>query len=262
MNLQHERMLSLCELLNLPFVAQAYPVAAQDAAQRETPYSDFLEGLLKVEAAGRNVRKQNTLTRLAGFPAIKTLDNFDYEFAQGVKRSQIEELAGLGFVERNENVVLIGPSGVGKTHLAIALGYRAAQAGIKTRFTTAADLLLALTVAHTQNQLKSVMHRAINSYRLLIIDEIGYLPMNREQANLFFQVIAARYEKGSLVVTSNLPFGQWDATFAQDATLTAALLDRLLHHARIVPIAGESYRLKHQCAAGMMKPKREKLLSA
>ena len=106
------------------------------------------------------------------------------------------------------------------------------------------------------------MHRAINSYRLLIIDEIGYLPMNREQANLFFQVIAARYEKGSLIVTSNLPFGQWDATFAQDATLTAALLDRLLHHARIVPIAGESYRLKHQCAAGMVKPKREKLLSA
>src|SRR5665647_1250657 len=175
MNLQHERMLTLCEMLNLPFVAQAYPVAAQDAALAETAYSDFLEGLLRAEAAGRNVRKQAMLTRLAGFPAIKTLDDFDYEFAQGVKRSQIEELAGLGFVERNENVVLIGPSGVGKTHLAIALGYRAAQAGIKTRFTTAADLLLTLTSAHTQNQLKSVMHRAINSYRLLIIDEIGYL---------------------------------------------------------------------------------------
>lgn len=139
---------------------------------------------------------------------------------------------------------------------AIALGYKAAQAGIKTRFTTATDLLLTLVAAHTQNQLKAVMHRAINAYRLLIIDEIGYLPMNREQANLFFQVIAARYEKGSLIVTSNLPFGQWDATtFAQDATLTAALLDRLLHHTHIVPIAGESYRLKHQRAAGMVKAK-------
>ena len=135
MNLQHERVLTLCEMLNLPFVAQTYPVAAQDAALAETAYSDFLEGLLRAEAAGRNVRKKTMLTRLAGFPAIKTLDDFDYEFAQGVKRSQIEELAGLGFVERNENVVLIGPSGVGKTHLAIALDYRAAQAGIKTRFT-------------------------------------------------------------------------------------------------------------------------------
>ena len=194
------------------------------------------------------------LTRLAGFPAIKTLDDFDYEFAQGVKRSQIEELAGLGFVERDENVVLVGPSGVGKTHLAIALGYRAAQAGIKTRFTTAADLLLTLTTAHLQNQLKGVMHRAINSYRLLIIDEksvISRRPASRPTCSS--RGNATRYEKGSLIVTSNLPFGQWNATFAGDT----ALLDRLLHHARIVPIAGESYRIRNQRAAGMVKNKRE-----
>ena len=123
-------------------------------------------------------------------------------------------------------------------------------------FTTASDLLLTLSVAHAQNQLKTVMHRAISAYRLLIIDEIGYLPMNREQANLFFQVIAARYERGSLIVTSNLPFGQWDTTFAQDATLTAALLDRLLHHARILPINGESYRLKHQRQAGVFQARK------
>jgi DNA replication protein DnaC len=253
MNLQHERIAALCESLGLPFVAQSYGAATQKAAKQEMAYSDFLEGLLKEEAAGRNVRKQSTLTRLAGFPVVKTLDDFDYDFAKGVKRSQIEELAGLGFVERHENVVLIGPSGVGKTHLAMALGYRATQAGIKTRFMTAADLLLTLTTAHVQNNLKTVMHRAIKAYRLLIIDEIGYLPMNREQANLFFQVIAAMYERGSLIVTSNLPFGQWDTTFAQDATLTAALLDRLLHHAHIVPVAGESYRLKHQRQAGMIR---------
>ena len=252
MNLQHERIALLCETLSLPCVAQGYGAAAQQAAKTELGYSDFLEGLLRDEAAGRKVRKQTMMTRLAGFPAIKTLDDFSYEFAKGVKKSQVQELAGLGFVERRENVVLIGPSGVGKTHLAIALGYRAAQAGIKTRFMTAADLLLVLTTAYLQNNLKSVMNRTIKAYRLLIIDEIGYLPMNREQANLFFQVIAALYEKGSLIVTSNLPFGQWDTTFAQDATLTAALLDRLLHHAHIVPIAGESYRLKHQRQAGMV----------
>ena len=120
--------LALCESLNLPCVAQGYPLAAQDAALAETAYSDFREGLLRAEAAGRNVRKQTLLTRLAGLPAIKTLDDFDYEFAQGVKRSQIEALAGLGFVERNENVVRVDPSGVGKTYWAIALGYRAAQA--------------------------------------------------------------------------------------------------------------------------------------
>ena len=262
MNLQHERIRTLCETLNLPFIAQSYPAAAQNAARDQSAYSDFLESLLQTEAVGRQVRKQSMLTRLAGFPAIKTLEEFDFGFATGVKKAQIDELAGLGFIERHENAVLIGPSGVGKSHLAVAVGYRAAQAGIKTRFTTAADLLMTLSLAHAQNQLKAVMHRAISAYRLLIVDEIGYLPMSREQANLFFQVIAAHYGKGSLIVTSNLPFGQRDATFAQDSTLTAALLDRLLHHAHIVPIAGESYRLKHQRQAGMVVAKKAAVTTA
>lgn len=257
MNLQHERLLHLCHSLNLPFVAQAYAMAAQQAARQETAYSDFLEQLLITENQGRTVRQQQRLVQTAGFPAIKTLEQFDYAFAKGIKRTQVDELAGLGFIERQENVVLVGPSGVGKTHLAIALGYLATQAGISTRFTTAADLLLTLTAAYAQNRLKQVMSRAIHRYRLLIIDEVGYLPMNRDQANLLFQVIAARYETGSVIITSNLPFSQWDRTFAGDTTLTAALLDRLLHHAHMMPIAGESYRLKHQRTAGMVRSKKE-----
>ena len=202
-------------------LAQSYAQAAQHAASEQTPYSDFLETLLQSEVAGRQARKQRMLTRLAGFPAIKTLEEFDYGFAAGLKRAQLDELASLTFVERTENVVLVGPSGVGKTHIAPSPWVTAPpKAGIKTRFITAADLLMTLSVAHAQNQLKRVLQRAINGYRLLIIDEIGYLPMSREQANLFFQVIAARYERASLIVTSNLPFGQWDGTFAQDATLT------------------------------------------
>ena len=253
MNLQHERISALCESLSLPVIAQSYAGAAQAAVADSRAYSEFLEDLLRQEAAGRRSRTQSMLTRMAGFPAIKTLEGFSFEFAKGVKKSQIEELAGLSFIERRENVVLLGASGVGKTHLAIALGYKATQAGIKTRFTSAAELMLALTHGYVQNNLKAVMHRTVKAYRLLIIDEIGYLPMNREQANLFFQVIASLYEKASIVVTSNLSFGQWDDTFANDSTLTAALLDRLLHHAHIVPIAGESYRLKHQRQAGMVQ---------
>jgi DNA replication protein DnaC len=158
----------------------------------------------------------------------------------------------LGFVERAENIALLGPSGTGKTHLAIAFGLIAAQKGWKVRFTTAADLVIAMEAAYRQGRMKEVMHRVIAAPKLLIIDEIGYLPFGREQANLFFQVVARRYERGSLILTSNLAFGSWDQAFAGDAVLTAAMLDRILHHATVVQIAGESYRLKDKRRAGIM----------
>jgi len=249
---QLERLTVLCKQLNLLHLPTQIAHLGQMAAKRELGYLDFLEQALKDEAMARAERMRRMLTRLAGFPAIKTLDEFDFEFALGVSKALVLELGSLAFVERAENVVLLGPSGVGKTHLAVALGYRATQAGFRTRFITAADLLMQLTTALRRNQLEDTIKRITKPYKLLIIDEMGYLPMDREQANLLFQVVAKRYETGSLILTSNLPFGQWDQTFADDATLTAALLDRLLHHAHVVPISGDSYRLKEKRQAGMI----------
>ena len=257
MTIQHERILSLCERLNLPAIATNYPHVTQDAATKNLGYSDFLEQVLQIELQGKQYRSRTLLTKMASFPAIKTLDAFDFNFAAGIPKAKIKELASLAFIERQENIILLGPSGVGKTHLAIALGYLATQANIKTKFISAADLMLLLETAHRQGHYKDSMRRVINNARLLIIDEIGYLPLTREQANHFFQVVANRYEKGSIIATSNLAFGQWDNTFAQDKVLTAAMLDRLLHHAHVIQCRGDSYRLKDKLKAGLVHQQKE-----
>ncbi|WDA22722.1 IS21-like element helper ATPase IstB [Aeromonas hydrophila] len=250
MNLQHERIQALCQELKLDRINTDWSPLAQQAAQKEVSYADFLEQLLRAEQEARRERSRQTLLKMASLPAVKTLEQYDFAFASGAPRAQLQELAALTFIERAGNIVLLGPSGVGKTHLAIALAYRAVMNGIKTRFVSAADLMLQLMTAHRQERLKEYFHRAVMGPRLLIIDEIGYLPFGREEANLFFNVVAKRYERGSMILTSNLAFTQWAGAFADDQTLTAALLDRLLHHAHIVQISGESYRLKDKSKAG------------
>lgn len=250
MNLQAERIAGLCADLKLDAVAAEFPALADRAAQTEASLADFLESVLTTEQAFRQRRKTQTLLKLACLPGPKTLDDYDFRFASGAPRQQIEQLATLAFLPRAENVILIGPSGVGKTHIASALAYQATQAGIKSRFITAADLMIQLAAAKAQGRLKEYLNRAILGPKLLVIDELGYLPFGREEANLFFQVVAKRYERGSIILTSNLPFAQWHTALADDTTLTAALLDRLLHHAHIVPINGESYRLKDKRKAG------------
>ncbi|MCO5102117.1 MAG: IS21-like element helper ATPase IstB [Burkholderiaceae bacterium] len=254
MNLQHERIALMCAQLKLERVGADWPHLAQQAAQEQASFADFLERLLGAENHARGERQRQTLLKLATLPAIKTMEQYDFGFAAGAPRAQIQELASLAFIERAENIVLLGPSGVGKSHLAIALAYRAVMAGIKTRFITAADLMLQLATARAQGRLRQYFNRAVVGPRLLVVDELGFLPFGREEANLLFNVVAKRYERASMVLTSNLPFAQWAGTLADDQTLTAALLDRLLHHAHIVQISGESYRLREKRRAGQAVP--------
>lgn len=254
MNLQDERIRSACDTLALNAVAEQYPALAQEAVDTDASYVDFLEQCLKAEQQERRGRSRAMLAKFAGFPAIKLIDDYDFKFAAGAPKKTVQTLQSMAFVERKENVIFLGPSGVGKTHLAIALGYLATQSGIKVRFITAADLVMQLEKAQQRGQLDHFMRRSLMGPSILIIDEVGYLPLQGNQANLFFQVIARRYEHGSIILTSNLSFGEWDTTFADNSALTAAMLDRLLHHAHVVQIKGDSYRLKDKKKSGVLMP--------
>ncbi|MBL1261921.1 MAG: IS21-like element helper ATPase IstB [Thiotrichaceae bacterium] len=252
MNLVHERLNALADPLKLQGMAVHAMDLAQQAARQEWDYLTFFEKILQAETAERFSKKQQMFIRMAGFPSLKTWDDFDYQLASGVPKPMIQQLESLAFIERAENVILLGPSGVGKTHIASALGYKAVQTGIKTRFTSASDLILQLSIAQRQGKYKAVMQRSVIAPKLLIIDEIGYLPFDANDSKLLFDVVAKRYEKGSMILTSNLPFGQWGQTFANDTALTSAMLDRILHHSHVVQIKGESYRLKEKKQAGLM----------
>lgn len=247
----HEQIESYCKEFKLPAILENYQSIANQAAQESYSFSEYLLKLLQSESKQRAFRGRAMTLKTAGFPIIKTLDQFDYKIAS-LNHSQMSELATLSFVERMENILLLGPSGVGKTHLAIALGYLATQERIKTRFMTIADFLLQLESAKLANKLDYYFKRIISVNRLLILDEFGYIKLNETQANLLFQVINKKYETGSIIITSNLPFTKWKEVLNDDEALTAAILDRLIHHSHIINIQGESYRLKQKRKAGII----------
>ena len=242
---------NICEELKLSTIPDQYHTIAATAAKENWTYTQFLNELLQKELNNRLENSKKILTKFAGFPTVKTLEEFDYNFTIGVNSKQINELASLQFIKRCENIILLGQSGVGKTHLAIALAYKAVQNRFKVKFTTTQELLANAVTAKRDKKydifLKSVLNPSV-----LIIDEIGYFNMSKEESNHFFQIISKRYEKGSTILTSNLVFIKWKQVFGGDKIVTTAILDRVLHHSHIINIQGDSYRLKEKKEMGQI----------
>ena len=240
-----EELAILLRRLNLTTIAQHYEQMGQEAAREGRSPVEYLRRLAEAEDAARYERSVQRRTRAARLPFIKTLEQFDWSWPKCINRAQIQDLFRLRFIEQHTNVVLIGGVGLGKTHLALALAYSACLHNVSTLFAPAVEIVNALSAAQAANTLA----RALKTYsapRLLVIDELGYLPMDKRGADLLFQVISARYEHSATLITTNMVYKQWPRIFNNDATLTTAILDRLVHHCETVTIEGKSYRTKDE----------------
>jgi DNA replication protein DnaC len=240
----------LLERMKLEHLAHQLDGVCEQAATGDLDYKGFLARALETEWRGRYQRGVESRLKLARFPWVKTLEQFDFDFQPSIDRKVLRELAGLSFVERAHNAVLLGPPGVGKTHLAIALGVKAVEAGYSVLFLTFESLVTRLVRARHENRLERTLQQ-LTYPKLVVLDELGYLPLSREEASLFFRLLVRRYERGSLVVTSNKGFTDWGEVF-NDQVLATAILDRLLHHATTVNIKGDSYRLREKRKAGLL----------
>ena len=232
----------LARELKTPVIAELFATLGDQARVEGWSHEEYLAAVLGRQVASRAAN--GTRMRISGahFPQVKTLQDFTFEHLPTAPRDVIAHLATTTFVARRDNVVLLGPPGTGKTHLAIALGIKAAEAAFPVAFDSATGWITRLADAHSRGQLDRELRR-LNRYRLLVIDEVGYLPFDPAAASLFFQLIASRYETGSLIVTSNLPFSRWGETLGDDV-VAAATIDRLVHHAHVIPLDGDSYRTR------------------
>lgn len=231
--------------LRLHHIGQHYQPLADQAARDAWPHVQYLSRLIEGEALARMDRATQKRLRAARFPVLKTLEQFDWSWPRKLNRAQVQNLFRLAWIPEHANVVFLGGVGLGKTHLAIALGHAACLAGHTVLFTTAVDILNVLAAAQTVGRLKAELQRFLKP-AVLVIDELGYLPIDKTGADLLFQVFSHRYERGSLVVTTNQPYKHWARLFNNDSTITSAVLDRVLHRAETIVVEGKSYRLKDQ----------------
>ena len=248
-----ERVTQSLQELRLSAAAGALERHLQTTKERDLSPLQFLDALLTDEATARQEKSMQLRMRLARFPVLKTLDSFAFDEQPSLDRKIINELRTLAFVERAQNVVLLGPPGVGKTHLATGLGAQALQAGHRVYFVTAQDLLDQIRLAQL-NGIPGHKQRHLANAQLLIIDELGYVEFDKAAATWLFQLICQRYERRSTIITSNKPFADWGTIFA-DVTLAGAMLDRILHHSHVLNLKGESYRLRSRAAAAGKGPR-------
>src|SRR5499433_2994463 len=245
-----ERLRTTLAALNLTAIDARLETLLETASKKEPAYADFLLEVISAEVEARRARYLKTRLQLAHLPYVKTFEQFDFSFQPSIDERQVRELRTLRFIHEASNVIFLGPPGVGKTHLSVALAEAAIQAGFGAYFMTAHDLVSDLGRAYREGRLDRRL-RVYLAPRVLIIDEMGYLPLDEMGATIFFQLVSARYERGSIILSSNKSYGDWGSIFG-DPIIATAILDRLLHHSTTINIRGESYRLKDRRRAGLL----------